>query len=359
MAQLRPYQAALLRDIEDAFAEGERRLVVQVPTGGGKTILAAELVRRLHRRVLYVVPSVEILDQTLAKLRAVGVQPEVVRAGVWPALRRQRCVLAMAQTLGKRMVDMHSSPWYPDLVIIDEAHRLLDAHARLLSLFPAPSIALTATPVRLDGKPLQRLWPVLVQGPTVRTLQASGALVPVQTFDAPVGDFRGVRVRGGDYEQTDLERRLLEHSAPIEASRAWAGLLRGRRTIAFCPGRRLSEELVLALRREGARAAHVDAKTPAAERAATLQRLAAGDLDVVSNCGLFIEGLDVPSVDGIILCTSTLSIARYLQMCGRGMRPAKGKRDLVIVDHGRCAVRLGAVDARRDWGRGGLPFGRQ
>jgi superfamily II DNA or RNA helicase len=347
--QLRPYQVAMLRSIESAFAAGNRRLIVQVPTGGGKTVLAAELVRRITRRVLYVVPSVEIFGQTDAKLRAVGIVPEMLEAGAWPRLRDQRVVLAMAQTLQRRLVHVHDAPWWPDLIIVDEAHRLLDAHMELLRLFPSPSVALTATPVRLDGRSLAGTWPCLVSGPTVRQLQRAGALCPVHTIEWPIVDLRGTRVRAGDYEQNDLERRLIAGDAHHEAARAWSSYLRGRRSIAFCPGRDLSRKLVRALTAVGARAVHLDGDTPADKRAGALERLRAGQLDVVSNCGLFIEGLDLPSVDGVIVCRPTLSTSLWLQMAGRGMRTAPGKTDLLLIDHGSCSERLGPVDADRDW----------
>lgn len=350
---LRPYQATMVQLVERAFSHGHRRLVVQVPTGGGKTVIAAEIVRRLRRRVLYVVPSVEIFEQTAAKLRAVGIVPELLDAGSWPRLRDQRVVLAMAQTLQRRLVHVHGSTWWPDLIIVDEAHRLLDAHVGMLSVFPSPSIALTATPVRLDGKLLSKTWPITICGPSVADLQRFGALCEVETLELPIVDLRSARIRAGDYEQADLERRFIAGHAHREAARAWSQHLRGRKTIAFCPGRDLSQRLARSLRAVGARAAHLDGDTPNDKRAATLAALRAGELDVVTNCGLFIEGLDLPTVDGLIICTSTLSTSRWLQMAGRGMRAAPGKSNLLLIDHGRCSERLGAVDATRDWRQGG------
>lgn len=355
MPTLRPYQSRTVRAVEKAFAMGHHRLCVQVPTGGGKTVIAAEVVRRSGRRVLYVVPSVEILEQTNAKLRAVGLIPELMQAGKWPTLHRQRVVLAMAQTLQRRLDSIHEAPWYPDLVIVDEAHKLLDAHSKMLAAFPVPSIALTATPVRLDGKPLGVIWPVLIEGPSVPALQKAGALCDVRTIEWPIADLRGIRVRAGDWDSGEMEQRLLQNHAPGQVAAAWARHLRGRRTIAFAPGRTLSQQLVRALKAAGARAVHVDATTHPDERARVLKLLAAGKLDVVSNCGLFIEGLDVPNVDGVIDCAPTMSVSRWLQKAGRGMRPAHGKRDLILIDHGGCTARLGAVDARRDWTLGGMP----
>ena len=343
-----------MRLVDSAFAKGHKRLCVQMPTGAGKTVVAAEVVRRLNGRVLYVVPSIEILKQTEKTLRLFGVKPELLAAGAWPRLRNQRVVLAMAQTLQRRMGMMHDSPWYPDVIVVDEAHRLLDAHMLTLAAFPVPSIALTATPVRLDGKRLTTIWPLTIQGPSIQELQKMGRLCPVHTLQVPIGSLKGLRLRGGDYEQGALEKRLMEHDAPAQVAAAWRKYLRGRRTLCFAPGRHLSEAIVMRLKEVGCRAVHVDATTPKDQREWALKSLAAGRIDVVSNCGLFIEGLDLPNVNGVINCTPTHSLTRWLQTAGRGMRGLAGKSDCILIDCGGCTARLGSVEATRDWRQGGV-----
>lgn len=359
MPQLRPDQLRVVRAVEAQFSHGNRRLCLQMPTGAGKTIVAAEITRRLgSRRTLYVVPSPEIFDQTAAKLRNVGITPVLLRAGEYPDLRNARVVLAMSQTLSNRLGQGVFANWHPEVVIVDEAHRLIDQHSVVLQSFQAASIALTATPVRLDGFPLRNLWPTLIEGPSVPELQRAGALVPhVRTFDLPLADLRRVRRRAGDYDTASLSSAYEQSRAVEMATMYWRQYAYGRPTLAFAPSRRISERLADNLRTIGVRAEHLDATVSPDVREDTLSRLAKRELDVVTNCALFIEGVDVPEISCVLVCTSTLSLAKWLQMCGRGTRVAPNKRDLLVLDHGMCARRLGPVDAIRDWAFSGKPIG--
>lgn len=361
MPQLRADQMRVVRAVETQFAVMNRRLCVQMPTGAGKTIVAAEITRRLgSRRILYVVPSPEIFSQTADKLRAVGIHPTLLQAGTYPDLRNARCVLAMSQTLANRLAQDAFDRWHPDVVIVDEAHRLIDQHANVLQIFNAASIALTATPVRLDGRGLRNLWPTLIEGPSVPELQRIGALVPrIDTIDLPLADLRRVRKRAGDYDSASLANAY-EQSRGVEmAALSWLRHGRGRPTLAFTPTRKLSEELADNLRRLGIRAEHLDANTSVDHRKATLAKLKSRELEVITNCALFVEGVDVPEISCIVVCTSTLSLSKWLQMCGRGTRTANNKRDLIILDHGLCARRLGPVDCLRDWSYGGMPLHKE
>ena len=355
---LRPDQLQVVRAVEAQFFYGNRRLCIQMPTGSGKTVVAAEITRRMGaRRTLYVVPSEEIFQQTAEKLRAVGVYPTLLQAGTFPDLRNTRCLLAMSQTLANRLEQGLFRAWMPDVVIVDEAHRLIDQHARVLQAFGCASIALTATPVRLDGRSLSNLWPTLIEGATVGQLQQLGSLVrDIRTLELPLADLRKVRKRAGDYEAASLSAAYENSRAADLAAIYYHHHARGRRTLAFAPSRKVSETLAAALSTLGLRAVHLDAKVKDEVREETLRKLADGELDVVTNCALFIEGVDIPSIDCILVCTSTLSLTKWMQMCGRGTRAAKDKQDLLILDHGQCTRRLGPVDCDRDWTMGGRPI---
>jgi superfamily II DNA or RNA helicase len=113
-----------------------------------------------------------------------------------------------------------------------------------------------------------------------------------------------------------------------------------------------------AYRRKGIRAEHVDGTTPKAERKAALERLRRHQIDVLFNCALFVEGLDLIEVECIQLLTSTESLAKFLQAVGRGLRPARGKRELILIDHGGNSARHDCVDADRDWYGGGQSLDR-
>ena len=358
MAVLRPDQLQVVRAVEAQFYYGNRRLCIQMPTGSGKTVVAAEITRRMGaRRTLYVVPSDEIFQQTAEKLRAAGVTPTLLQAGAFPDLRSTKCLLAMSQTLANRLQQGLFKTWLPDVVIVDEAHKLIDQHARVLEAFGCASIALTATPVRLDGRSLSNLWPTLIEGATVGQLQHIGALVSdINTLDLPLADLRKVRKRAGDYEAASLSAAYENSRAADLAAIYWYHKARGRKTLAFCPSRKVSETLAAALSTMGVRAAHLDGKAKAEVREETLRKLEDGELDVVTNCSLFVEGVDIPSIDCVLVCTSTLSLTKWMQMCGRGTRSHKGKEDLLIIDHGYCTRRLGPVDCDRDWALGGKPI---
>ncbi len=355
MIKLRTYQRDLVRAVSESFALRNRRVCVQVPTGGGKTIIAAEIVRRLSsRRVLYIVPSNEIFEQTCDKLMAVGIRPTPLRSGTNSELSGARCVVAMSQTLARRLPQGLLDRWTPDLVVCDEAHRLLKQHESVLRSFSCSSIALTATPTRLDGQPLADLWPCLIQGPQVYDLVSAGYLSPCRTLNLPLADLSSVRKRRGDYAAGSLSKAYENSRAADLSALLWQRHAQGRPTIAFAPSKIVSQTLSDALCTLGARAVHLDGHTRKKDREAKVAALRNGELDVITNCGLFVEGFDAPSVSCVLVCTSTLSLTKWLQMVGRGMRISPDKKDLLVLDHGGCASRLGLPDADRDWFRGGL-----
>jgi superfamily II DNA or RNA helicase len=354
----RPYQVDVIREAIRQWYYGHQRLLVQLPTGAGKTVIAAEIVARAGtNRVLYVVPSEEIFEQTAEKLEAVGIKPLRLTAGVRPPLGNARCVLAMAMTLQNRLQEGLFDKWDPGLVIADECHRLLDQHYTTLRHFSrAKAMGMTATAIRLDGRSMEDLWPMLIQGPPMSKMRAVGALVPVRTLELPLIDPSRLKVKAGDFDQTQLSRAFDNAHAAYLAALYWVQNARGRKTIAFCPSVKVSQTLADALKVIGVRAEHLDGQSSPRRRAEVLAALEAGELELVTNCGLFVEGLDITSISCILVCTSTLSMAKWLQMCGRGMRPSPGKTDLLVIDHGLCRRRLGDAGADRDWSRGGAPY---
>jgi superfamily II DNA or RNA helicase len=346
----RPYQTALVYEITKLFSSGKRRLIVQLPTGGGKTQIASELVARSNaKKILYIVPSDEILHQTSASLQRAKVPHKVLAAGRKFPLDGVDCLLAMSQTLSRRLMGTMFGSWRPDLIFVDEAHKLIEQHRRVLEFWPCPVIGMTATPVRLDGKSLASLWPTLICGPSIKSLQRQGFLVTCRTVNAHMPDLRAIRMRRGDYDQEQLDQAYSADAVVSEAPEWWVKYAKGRRTIAFTPGIESSLKLVAAYRARGIRAEHVDGNTPKAQREAALERLRKHQIDVLFNCSLFVEGLDCIEVSCVQLLTATASLSRFLQQVGRGLRPARGKRDLLLLDHGGNTARHDRVDADRDW----------
>lgn len=350
----RPYQTSLVYEISKAFSRGQKRLIVQLPTGGGKTRIASELVARANaKRILYVVPSNEILEQTSRSLKRERVPHTLLVAGARPDLSAVSCLLAMSQTLARRLDVGMFAQWKPDLIIVDEAHKLIEQHRKVLNRWPCPVVGFTATPVRLDGKPLAALWPFLVCGPTIRSLQRQSFLVPCRTVNAFMPDLSKVRRRKNDFDQQDLDRAYSAEAVVREAPSWWLRYAKGKRTIAFTPGIESSKRFLAAYRARGIRCEHVDGSTTESVRNAALERLRRNQIDVLFNCSLFVEGLDLVELGCVQLLTATSSLARFMQQVGRGLRVSPGKRELLLLDHGGNTARHGRVDADRDWYDGG------
>ena len=356
----RPYQTRMLQVVSRMLAEGKSKLTIQMPTGSGKTRIATGLVSRIgNRRALYIVPSEEIFDQTSAKLTDLDIEHTLLKAGTKPDLYNTRILLAMSQTLARRKDTALFNTWFPDVLFIDEIHKLLEQHRSIVKLWPrTPVIGLTATPVRLDGKSLADVTPFLVVGPNIVQLQRDGFLVPSITYFGPSPNLKDIRITRGDFEASAVQRAYLKQGVLDVVPEHWKLRAKGRRTILFAPGVEASKRLVQVYRDHGVRAEHVDGETPKAQRKAALEKLRRHQLDVVCNVGLFIEGLDIVEVDCITLCQPTKSVARYLQQVGRGLRPSPHtqKKNLIIIDHSDNTRYHGRVEAPRDWQRGGKPL---
>lgn len=355
---VREYQSNLIRTVESMYMDPRKQcLTIQCPTGGGKTVISTQLIARAKSgtRILYVVPSKEIFKQTEDKLTAAGVQFETLSSGEHPNMLGVNMLLAMSQTLARRKKSTMWSRWRPDIVFIDEIHKLISQHRSVAKRFEAPIIGLTATPCRLDGQDLSDITPFLVVGPQVATLQQAGFLVKDVVFRAPSPALREVRVNKGDYDQAALEQAYLAQEIYKVVPDHWHLRAKGKRTITFCPGVTFSRKLVQAYRSAGIRAEHVDATTQPEHRDAALERLRQHKIDVLCNVGLYVEGLDLVEVECVTMCQTTKSVSRYMQQLGRGLRPAPhiGKDKLIIIDHAGNTPVHGRVSKARDWQHGG------
>lgn len=345
--RLRGYQTDLLAQVDRRLAAGVLSLILQSATGSGKTTLATGLAGRWTRRgwVLYVVPRVEIFSQTAAALERERLAVTELAAGdrtTWP---RSGVLLAMGETLRRRLGAGIAAP---ALVIVDEAHYAPAVALALRRCWPrVPIVGLTATPCRLQDGKLADIYSEILPGPQVAQLVGQAYLAPCRTLTATAPDLRGVRIVGGEFEAGELGRAF---SALVgDVAGTWLQHAQGRRTICFAVDRSHGQTLTAEYKRRGIRARFIHGETPAAERADALDQLRRHRLDVLVNVGLFVEGLDLPEVACVQLAVATMSLSRYLQMVGRGMRTASGKRDCVVLDHGGNVERHGLPDDDRAW----------
>jgi len=345
----RPYQSKLVEDARLAIRNGARRPLIVLPTGGGKTKVACDIILGAvakGKRILFLAHRRELIFQPSGKLDDLGVDHGIVMAQHWRSKPELPVQVASIQTLVNRQL-AHE----PDLIFIDEAHRtraktyidIIERH------HAAVVIGLTATPIRSDGKGLGNIFDVLVHGPSVTQLTAGGYLVPWRGFAPGKPNLAGVKKTGGDYSQAGLQRAMDRPTITGDILAHWRRHAENRLTFGFACGIEHSIQLRDTFLAAGIPAAHVDAETDSQERADLFQALRESRIRVLWNVGIATEGIDIPPVSCAILARPTCSTGLFLQMCGRILRPYPGKVDALILDHAGCTRQHGYIDDDRQW----------
>jgi superfamily II DNA or RNA helicase len=353
--ELRPYQTEVISQCERIVAAGRRHILLVAPTGSGKTIIAARIIKNTvdqGRRVLIFAHRREIVQQTSDKLLAEGVEHGIIQAGFPPHLHFPVQV-ATIQTLAARTRSKRLELPPADLIIVDEGHHApAKTYRAAIAAYPdAVLIGLTATPCRGDGRGLGGIFEVIVECPQVAELTAAGHLVPAVIY-APTTerlDLRGVRVETGDYVENQLAARVDRDELVGDIVTQWHRYAEQRRTVIFAVGVAHSMHIASEFRKAGVRAEHIDGATPKADRDAVLARLASGETQVVTNCLVLCEGFDLPVMGCIVLARPTKKMGLYRQMIGRALRPAEGKADAIVLDHSGAVFAHGFPDDPVEW----------
>ncbi|MFO1163033.1 MAG: DEAD/DEAH box helicase [Reyranellaceae bacterium] len=351
---LRPYQHAVIQQVSAEIEAGRRRILLVAPTGSGKTVIGARLAGEAcarGQRVVFLVHRRELVQQTSQKLHSIARDHGIIAAG-FPTRPGEPVQVASIATVHARAVRTASIGLPPaDLVIVDEAHHATArTWRRLLDSWPgAIVVGLTATPCRADGRGLGGAFETMVCCPSIAELIEGGWLVPTRVYAPTRPDLAGVALRGGDYDEGELAARMDRPGLVGDVVTHWHRLAERRRTIVFASSVGHSLHLRDELGRADVMAAHVDGQTPAAERDAILAGLAGGSIEVVTNCGVLQEGVDIPAVECIVLARPTRSLALYRQTVGRGLRPAAGKDHCLVIDHAGATHEHGFVEDPITW----------
>jgi superfamily II DNA or RNA helicase len=353
--QLRDYQTHLADAGDAAMLDGRRPCMVG-PTGCGKTVIIAELVRRALARgeqVVVICHREEILQQIVASLQAhLGPQQVIamVTAGSRPRMDR-RVVVGMVPTMVRRLKLLEQLTGCT--LLADECHHAPSPTWRKVieAAQPRRFGGLTATPVRPDGKGLgdEEMFDLLLNGPEAGELMAAGKLCRYRLFAAPHRiDSRGMRKRGGDFTTADMERKVVEIQGEIV--RDWMQLNPNReRTICVAVSVPHAHQVAEQYRDQGIAAEAVDGDTPKPERRGIFERFRRGQITVLCACAVIDEGLDVPEATCLQILRPTASLRLWRQLIGRVLRPAPGKDAALLIDHTDNWRRLPPPDAEMDW----------
>jgi DNA repair protein RadD len=357
---LRTYQREQLAQLASALHADLRRVLIQLATGGGKThqIAAIALAASLAGfRVLILATRTRLVRQIHERLDAFGASHGVIAAPLPELMHHGRLVqVASVDTLYRRALVNQRMPLpSADIVVFDEAHlSAAESRKAILDSFPgALRIGFTATPARKSGLSLGAVFEHLITGPSPQELIAADQLVRPRIFNTPVVSESELaklpKDAANDYQSGALGALFSRPKLIGDVVENWNRIAAGKRTIIFACSKAHGAELTREFCRAGIAAELVTDADGEDIREQVFQRLESAQTLVVVNVFLAAYGIDIPSVECIVLARPTRSLVMYLQMVGRGMRPAPGKSDFLVVDHGRVVENLGLPHAPRDW----------
>lgn len=348
--QLRDYQQTLIQTILARWRSGALRVMLQLPTAAGKTVIFSAIAREFTARgegVLVLAHREELLTQAQEKLEAVtGQSVGIIKAGI-KANEQLLIQVASVQTLARRR-NLPSS----GLVICDEAHHsAAKSYTSILSSYSrAYVLGVTATPARIDGQGFKFLYDALVLGPSVAELIQAGHLCRFQLFAAKNAiKTAGIRITAGDFNQHDLAAAIDTSLVMGDLIETWRKYALGKKTVVFAIDVAHSKEIAQAYKDAGISAEHLDGETSSDERASVMARFRSGETLILCNCGIVSEGFDVPSIEVIQCVRPTTSLILWLQMVGRALRPAPGKDHAILIEHTQNWIFHGLPDEDREW----------
>lgn len=358
---LREYQERMIENARQLLRSGKRRIIIHAATGSGKTIIAAAIVSAAiekGKKVLFLVHFRELAFQALDRFAEFGIGNDVgmIMAGEDPSLGMP-VQIASVQTYGRRIEfdDAAYNPWFhkADLVIYDECHSsIARTRKAILNLYKDDSVilGLTATPCRADGRGLGEVYEEIVSCTGVDELTKLGYLVPAVYYGCKeLPDLKNIPLVAGDYNKKVLGERVDRPKLIGDIYDNWARTACDRQTVIFATNVKHSKHIRDLFQRRGINIEHVDAHTPEEDRRDILNRFRDGDVQVVTNVGVYSEGADFPWASCVVLAKPSKSYARYIQMAGRGLRPSPGKENVIIIDHSGLVNNHGFLDEEVFW----------
>ena len=352
-----PFQSEMVSRIAKSF-ETNRSVMVQMPTGTGKTHIIAAVTKSFIDKGSY----------------------------VWIIAHRRELVSQITDTVSRFVegkertnVDVFSVQWLnrhlnevktvPSLIVIDEAHHAVaKTYSLIIESFPnAKVIGLTATPCRLNGHPFTDLFDILLQSHPVNWFIAKGYLslydyMSVKPDNEDVRIINSLRKRGadGDFSVKEMSEKLDIRPSLERLCDTITRYAKGKKGLVYAIDIKHAEHIAEIYQKNGIKAIAISSKTPDKDREEILERfrntqtggkkpLKEGDIQVIVNVSLFDEGLDCPDVEFIQMARPTLSLSKYLQMVGRGLRAYDGKKYCLILDNVGNYRLFGLPSDDRDW----------
>jgi superfamily II DNA or RNA helicase len=357
--QLREYQNSSVNDIIEAIRD-KKNTVVQLPTGTGKTTVIAEVVRlwRAHysqnQRALVVVHRIELVEQIVERFLQFGITAGKIKAGE-PVNANFQIQVGLIQSLRNQS----RRPATLGLIIVDEAHHInASSYSDLISYYDSYTptvIGVTATPSRLDGKPLGKVFNQLLEYGQITTFIENGYLSHMKHFATGFPELKQIKIKStGDYDEKALEKEMSNDRIMANLIKGYEMHATNKKMIVFAVNTEHANIIANRYCASGYKAQAVDYKTESTIRKNIIADFKVGKIQILVNVNLFTEGFDCPDVEVVQLARPTKSLNLYLQMIGRGMRTFPGKEFGIILDNAKLWEEFGLATRERQWSIHGL-----
>lgn len=333
-------QIEALYALSKSREEGARKALIHAATGVGKTYLAA-FDSKDYKRVLFVAHRQEILRQAEESFKNVREEDDFGYFDGDNKETSRSVIFASVASLGKScyLNEQYFSADYFDYIVIDEFHHAVSVqYRRIISYFkPCFLLGLTATPERMDGKDIYEICDYNVPYEiSLQTAINKGVLAPFRYYGIyDKTDYSKLRMVKGRYEKKELERIYAENADRYDLIERHYKKYGAKRALGFCCSRTHAEEMAKAFCSRGipSLAVYSDSRGQFSEdRQIAIEKLEKGDIKVIFSVDMFNEGIDIPSVDMVMFLRPTESPVVFLQQLGRGLRKAKGKMYLTVLD---------------------------
>jgi DNA repair protein RadD len=333
--QLRDYQEESINRTRQSLARN-KRVILQLPTGAGKTVIAGSMIRSAVEKgktVAFICDRLNLIDQTSASFHSQDIDHGVIQGDHWMTNYSKQVQVCSIQTLARRKFRHHA-----DLVIIDEAHGMYKAILKMLATWNSHFVGLTATPY---AKGMGLHWDDLIVGATTKQLIDKGYLSDFEVYAPPIPSLSGVSVSRGEYNTAQLASRLNQRKPVGDIVDTWHKYGENNQTICFAVNIEHSKHIVEQFRQSGVEAAHIDAYTDTADTRRVLKDYREGRIKLVSCVDILTKGADFPDTSTLIQGAAKKSLISHLQQVGRSLRIAPNKEKAIILDHGANVERHG------------------
>lgn len=355
--ELRDYQNRNNDDLVRMYVEGKKRVIMQLPTGGGKSLQTAEFIKRYlqgnpNKKAIFFVHRDRLLKQFKDTMKAqTGIDcAEIVSSTKYRDVR-YKVYVSMVQTGFNRI--KKNPNWFGQdigLVVYDEAH--LGVHRKMIDAFPdAFTVGLTATPLSASKKhPMKELYEDIISNIGIKELIEKGSLCQNITFHSKDNvNFSSLRLTNGEFNNSQMGNEYSKGKNIYNVVKKYEEKALGKKTIVFNCNIAHSKKVNEAFLEKGYDSRHLDGTMSQEEKDDILQWFEETPGAILNNIDILTAGADFPSIECVIMNRATMSLTLWLQACGRGSRPSEGKDSFIIIDLGGNAMRHGNWNDDRDW----------